>query len=1061
MPYAELHCKTNFSFLVGASDPEELVARAAELGYCGLAITDQHSLAGVVRAHCAAKEVDLKLMIGAEITPDDAPPVVLLAKDRKSYGRLARLITSGRRRAGKGDCKLSLTDIAAHAEGLWAAISPKHLSRDSEHLLRPLCRYRDIFCDRTSLLAELHLGRDDRGKLAQLQQFSHASNIPLLAAGDIHYHDPSRRALHEVLTATHLGKSVDQIREHLPANAQRHLRPVAEINALFSDAPQAIERTRQIAEACHFSLDELRYEYPQELVPPGSTPIVTLTELTMRGARQRYPDGITEQGHRRIRHELDLIAQLGYEAYFLTVWDLVRFARRRGILCQGRGSAANSVVCYCLGITAIDPERMDLLFERFVSRERNEAPDIDVDFEHERREEVLQYMYRKYGRDRVGMTAVVVRYRVRSAVRDVARALGMMPADIDRLTKRIERAMPKEKKTLAERLSEAGLDTQSPLGRQLVALAEPLIGFPRHLSQHVGGMVITRGPLCELVPIENAAMPGRTVIEWNKDDLDELGILKVDCLSLGMLTAIRKCFALIERHWSRNLTLANIPAEDAGVYDMISKAETVGVFQIESRAQMSMLPRLRPRCFYDLVIEVAIVRPGPIQGDLVHPYLQRRHKKAAVEYPSEEVRKVLEKTLGVPLFQEQAMRLAMVAAGFTPGQADALRRAMGAWRSDGSIDPFRTQLIDGMRRRGYSEQYCQLLFEQLRSFSLYGFPESHAASFALLVYVSAYLKHHYPAAFTAALLNSQPMGFYAPAQLIRSARRHRVSVRPADVNHSEWDCTLETDKSGGAAALRLGLRTIAGLSPEVAKTIVAARSGPGQRPGYASLEDFVARTRLGRAKLIRLSCADAFLSLNIDRRTALWNALAQESSKRDYPLFGQTECNDDLCTELPAISQAEQVLADYQTQGLSLRGHPISFFRTALSARGILCLDRLGDHPHLRRAEVAGLVLGRQRPATAGGITFITIEDESGTANLILHANTTNRFRTIVNSAAALIARGRVERNDGVTHLVVDRLQVLGADLGANLDSDIDTDLNTDVCANLSNNLGTRSRDYR
>ena len=1045
MAYAELHCKTNFSFLEGASHPEELVERAVELGYAALAITDRNSLAGVVRAHRAASCSGLQLILGAEITPEDAPTIILLAQDRASYGRLARLITRGRRRARKGDCRIHLADIDALAEGLWAAISPGDPVPDpAGDLLCHLGRYREIFGTRCSLLAELHLGRDDRGKLARLEQMARAAQIPLLAAGDVSYHDPQRRALHEVLTATRQGTSVDRIREHLPANAQRHLRPVAEITALFSTTPQAIARSREIATACHFTLDQLRYEYPQELVPRNSTPIRYLTALTLRGAQGRYPDGIPEEAQRRIRHELTLIEQLGYEAYFLTVWDLVRFARRRDILCQGRGSAANSVVCYCLGITAIDPARMDLLFERFVSRERNEAPDIDVDFEHERREEVLQYIYQKYGRERVGMTAEVITYRSRSAIRDVGRALGLPPQQVDRLAATIERPKPSERKSLKARCAETGFDTESPLGRQLLSLVDQLCGFPRHLSQHVGGMVMTRGPLCELVPIENAAMPGRTVIEWNKDDLDQLGILKVDCLSLGMLTAIRKCFQLIQQDCGRRLTLANIPAQDAEVYDMICRADTVGVFQIESRAQMSMLPRLRPRCFYDLVIEVAIVRPGPIQGDMVHPYLQRRHGLVPVEYPSMEVRNVLKKTLGVPLFQEQAMRLAMVAAGFTPGEADALRRAMGAWRSDGSIDPFRRRLLDGMRQRGYSDAYSERLFRQLRSFGLYGFPESHAASFALLVYVSAWLKHHYPAAFTAALLNSQPMGFYAPAQLVRSARSHRVTVRPADVNHSVGDCTLENDAdehdTDGSSAVRLGLRTLSGISARVAERIVAARTESGEPRPYRSLEDFTARTRLGRATVMQLSQADAFLSLEMDRRTALWNALAQESSPREYPLFTESQQEDDPCSGLPPLSEWEQVLADYQTQGLSLRRHPISFYRSLLDARDAVCCDRLRVHPNGQRTRVAGLVLNRQRPGTARGITFITLEDETGTANLILHPGTWERFRHVASTAAALVAQGRLERKDHVMHVIVDRLEELRDAL---------------------HGLGIRSRDFR
>jgi len=814
MCYAELHAKTNFSFLEGASHPDELVRRAAELKYAALAVTDRNSLAGVVRAHVAAKEVGLKLVIGAEITPVDAPPVVLWATDRAAYGRLARLITCGRRRAEKGQCRIALEDVAEHAEGLIAGMAGNWKLKIDNWKLKienprkchprpsplvpgpwpltpdPLSTYRDLFPDRCYLLAELHRGPDDRAELERLIQWSRRSRVPLAAAGNVHYHVPERKSLHDVLTAVRHGTTVDEAREFLFANAQRRLKTPEEMVALFARAPEAVRRTVEIADRSTFSLDELRYEYPEELVPRGQKPIEYLSRLAWAGANERYPQGVPEKVRRLLEHELSLIESLRYEAYFLTVWDLVRFARRRGILCQGRGSAANSAVCYCLGVTAVDPDRIDLLFERFVSQERNEAPDIDVDFEHQRREEVLQYLYEKYGREHAGMTAEVITYRPRSAIRDVGKALGLSLDRVDRLAKRIEHFH--QEPNLAERCREVGIDPDTQTGRQLVELVDQLVGFPRHLSQHTGGMVITRTPLSELVPIENAAMPDRTVIEWNKDDLDELGILKVDCLGLGMLTAIRKCFDLICKHYGRRLTLADVPEGDPDVYAMIRQADTMGVFQIESRAQMSMLPRLKPRCFYDLVIEVAIVRPGPIQGNMVHPYLRRRNGEEPVAYPNEAIREVLEKTLGVPLFQEQAMRLAVVAAGFTPGEADQLRRAMGAWRRHGLIEKFRKKLIEGMRTTGLSEEYAEAVFRQIRGFGDYGFPESHAASFALLVYVSAWQKHHYPAAFAAALLNSQPMGFYAPAQLVRNAREHGVEVRPVDVNWSCWESTLES-----------------------------------------------------------------------------------------------------------------------------------------------------------------------------------------------------------------------------------------------------------------------------
>ncbi len=710
-----------------------------------------------------------------------------------------------------------------------------------------------------------------------------------------------------------------------------------------------------------------------------------------------------------------------YEAYFLTVHDLVRFARARGILCQGRGSAANSAVCYCLGVTSVDPERMDMLFERFVSRERDEAPDIDVDFEHERREEVLQYIYDKYGRDRAGITAEVITYRTRSAVRDVGKALGLSLDRIDALAKTLDGSGD-----LELRLRESGLEPESSLGRRLLGLVHELLGFPRHLGQHVGGMVITRGPLCELMPIENAAMPDRTVVEWDKDDLDELGILKVDCLSLGMLTAIRKCFELVEQAHGRPLSLATVPAEDPAVYDMICAADTMGVFQIESRAQMSMLPRLRPREFYDLVIEVAIVRPGPIQGNMVHPYLRRRSGAEAASYPNDAVREVLAKTLGVPLFQEQAMRLAVVAAGFTPGEADALRRAMGAWRRTGVIEQFRQRMFAGMLARGLSQEFAEQAFMQIRGFGEYGFPESHAASFALLVYVSAWLKCHYPAAFAAALINSQPMGFYAPAQLIRNAREHGVEIRPIDVNQSDWDCTLEPDDSAGGVALRLGLRLASGLAEEDSRAIVRARrAGP-----LRSLDDLARRARLGRAVLARLARADACGSLGLDRRQSLWQALGQEPRSRSAaprPLFDVLAAEDDPLAGLPTMPAEQEVLADYRTTGLSLRPHPISFHRAALDAMDVTPGERLESLRSGRLVKVAGVVLLRQRPSTARGITFVTLEDETGAINLIVRPEVWRRDYRAARGAAVLLATGRLQIAEQVIHVLASRLEDLSA----------------------------------
>jgi error-prone DNA polymerase len=916
----------------------------------------------------------------------------------------------------------------------------------------------------------LFLDGDDDERLERLALRASQAHLPLVAAGDVHYHAADRAALADVLSAIRSGETVNEARGRLFPNSERHLQSLSALSARFSRQPAALARAAAIARRSTFSLDELRYEYPEELAPPGETPLAYLTRLTWSGAKRRYPAGIPPRIVRLVEHELELIGQLRYEAYFLTVFDLVRFARERGILCQGRGSAANSVVCYCLEITSVDPDRLETLFERFISRERNEAPDIDVDFEHERREEVLQYLYEKYGRDRAGMTAEVITYRPRMATRDVGKALGLSPDRIDRLAKDLD------SHRLDERFESCclavGIDPASLVGSRLVRLVRTLVGFPRHLGQHVGGMVITRGPLDELVPIENASMPGRTVIEWDKDDLDELGILKVDCLALGMLTALSKCFELVARHAGRSVGLSTLPEADEQVYDMICRADTIGVFQIESRAQMAMLPRLRPREYYDLVIEVAIVRPGPIQGKMVHPYLRRRSGTEPITYPNDAIRAVLERTLGVPLFQEQAMRLAVVAAGFTPGQADQLRRAMGAWRRPGVIDEFRRKLIEGMRERGLAEEFANNLFEQIRGFGEYGFPESHAASFALLVYASAWLKHHYPAAFAASLLNSQPMGFYAPAQLVRSASEHGVEVRAIDVAASRWDCTLEErvslpengtgseqplgnpDKAGhrevpvpifsqatgpapadvGRWALRLGMRLISGLSLGHAQAIEQAR----QRGKFLSLDDFSRRTRLGPAVLRRLAAADALASLGRDRRSALWEVLGQGDPRENLPLFADAPVTDvpvadataaDVPADparavpLPPLGLHAQVVADYQMTGLSLRAHPLAFEREKLSRLGVVPAARLATLDDRSRVRVAGLVLVRQRPATASGITFVTLEDETGIANLIVRPDVWRRFFEAASRATILVAHGRLQRQGEIVHVLAERLE--------------------------------------
>lgn len=1008
--YAELHCRTNYSFLEGASHADELVERAANLGYTALAITDRNSLAGVVRAHVAAKQVGLKLLIGAEISTEDAGTILLWAQHRAGYGRLSRLITVGRRRAPKGECHLTFDDVATHAEGLLAGMV---LNPEREEDNVTLARWHELFDDRCYALAELHHGPQDAWQLQQMREQARSVDVPLVATNDVHYHDPQRRFLHDVLTAVRHGCPVSELGHRRFANGSRHLAPIDELATRFAPHFDLLTRTQEIADRCQFNLDDLRYDYPEELCPTGETLTSYLARLTWEGARERYPSEIPEKVRKQLEHELKLIEELRYEAYFLTVWDLVCFARKRKILCQGRGSAANSAVCYCLGVTSVDPNFIDVLFERFLSKERNEAPDIDIDFEHERREEVIQYVYEKYGRERAGMTAEVISYRPRSAVRDIGKALGLSLDRVDSLAKSVDHV--DDATELASRFRDAGFNPQSRIGQQLIYLVQEILGFPRHLSQHVGGMVLTHRPLCELVPIENASMADRTVLQWDKDDLDALGILKVDCLALGMLTAIRRAFDLIEKHDGKAWTLASIPQEDPQVYAMIQQADTIGVFQIESRAQMSMLPRLKPATFYDLVIEVAIVRPGPIQGDMVHPYLRRREGKEEPDYPSEAVKEVLGKTLGVPLFQEQAMKLAIVAAGFSGGEADQLRRAMAAWKKKGGLEKFRQKLLDGMQKHGYSPEFAERLYRQIEGFGDYGFPESHAASFALLVYASAWIKRYHPAAFLAALLNSQPMGFYGPAQLVADVRRHGVEVRGVDVNHSDAECTLEETKTG-QWAVRLGFQQMRGFPAEAGERIMSCR---GTEP-FRSWKDFLLRTGFRSSLLTSLAHADAFRSLGLARRTALWKALERGEAA---PLFEFDD--DDPVVTLPAMTPQQSTVADYQSVGLSLENHPLWFHREALRERGVITTAELVTVETDRRYKVAGLVLIRQRPGTANGITFVTLEDETGTANLIIHRDTWERFRKVARRSGAMIARGHLQRDGSIIHLVVDHLDDL------------------------------------
>ena len=1018
--YAELQVTSNFSFLRGASHPDEMVERAAELGYRALALTDRNTLAGVVRAHEAAERTGLHFIPGARLDLADGPGLLCLPTTRDGYGALSRLITTGRRRAPKGECMLTRDDVAAAADPdghLFIAIPP--ISPDPR-FADDLARYRDHLDAPLHLAAtHYHRGDDDR-RLATLASLAASHGVPLVATGDIHQHDPARRRLHDTLTCIREHRTIDDAGWRLAANAERHLKPPAELALLLRDHPEALANTVAIADRCRFSLGELRYEYPDEVADDGRTPRETLAALTWAGAARRYPDGIPPKVRATIEHELALIAQLEYEPYFLTVEDIVRRARELGILCQGRGSAANSAVCYCLGVTSVDPARIDLLFERFISAERDEVPDIDVDFEHERREEVIQYIYAKYGRERAGLTATVITYRVKSALRDVGKAMGLSEDVIGRLLSMVSwRSKPVD----GERAREEGFDPGDRRLALTLELARELHGFPRHLSQHTGGFVISRGPLCEIVPIENAAMEDRTVIEWNKDDLEVLGLIKVDVLGLGMLTCIRKAFALLEEHYGVRHTLENVPQEDPATYEMIQRGDTVGVFQIESRAQMAMLPRLRPATFYDLVIEVAIVRPGPIQGDMVHPYLRRRQGREAVEYPSEELRHVLRKTLGVPLFQEQVMRIAIVAAGFTPAEADRLRRAMASFRNPGTIHSFHDKFIDGMTGRGYARDFAERCFRQIEGFGEYGFPESHAASFAHLAYVSSWLKCHHPEVFACALINSQPMGFYAPAQIVRDARDHGVEVRPADVNDSEWDCTLEGEGEG-PFALRLGLRRIRGLKEEDARRVTAARGD-----GYRSPLDLWRRTGISPAVLTRLAGADAFTSMGLERRQAGW-AVRALSEAGPLPLFEEVAEGPTGGVHpepaLPAMSAGEHVAADYRSTGLSLKHHPVALLRRRLDERGVLPakgLDGLNDGD---RAVVAGIVLTRQRPGK-GIVMFVTLEDETGTANLVVFPSVYENQRRDTLTARLMMCRGKVQKVDGVIHVIAERVRSLNA----------------------------------
>jgi error-prone DNA polymerase len=1039
--YAELHCASNFSFLRGASHPEELVERALALEYAGLALTDECSFAGSVRAHLALQELRahdeparaFRLIHGTEIQlvagggRPAAPDVklVLLATTRAGYGNLAQLVTLARRQATKGSYRLTRADLEAHVQWLDDVLAlhlPLRHWREPLDAARVLQEARwlgGLVPGRAWIACELTRSVDDAAQLAALRAVSAASGLPLVAAGDVQMHLRRRKRMHDVLTAVRLKTALAQCGRELAPNAERYLRPLYRLARIYPAG--LLAQTQAIAERCAFSLDELRYEYPEEIVPPGETPASWLRKATYAEAQARYPHGMPEKVAKIVEHELALIAELRYEPYFLTVYDIVRYARTQGILCQGRGSAANSAVCYCLGITEVDPARMSVLFERFISKERNEPPDIDVDFEHQRREEVMQYIYAKYGRHRAALTAALHTYRPKGALRDVGKALGLSLDQVDRLAKSM--AWWDGRKIIGQRLAEAGFDPANPVIAQLGELATEVIGFPRHLSQHSGGFVIARERLDRLVPIENAAMDERTVIQWDKDDLDALGLLKIDVLALGMLSCVRRALDHLQRFDGRHWRLQDIPAECPQVYDMLCQGDSLGVFQVESRAQMNMLPRLAPRCFYDLVIETAIVRPGPIQGGMVHPYLRRRQKLEAVTYPSDAVKAVLERTLGVSIFQEQVMQLAVVAAGFTPGEADRLRRAMAAWKRKGGIGPFRDKLVSGMLARGYTHEYAEQIYCQIQGFGEYGFPESHAASFGLLVYVSSWLKCHQPAAFCAALLDSQPLGFYGPAQIVRDAMNHGVEVQPVDVAASDWHCTLVPSTADPSKpAVRLGLELVAGFNEAAGDRIMAAR----RESAFADAEDLARRAQLDRGEINALARADALAALAGHRRRALWATLGIDTeAPRSAPLAARTR--REAPVDLIAPTEGQDIVADYHHTALTLRRHPLALLRERFNARGYLTASGIGAARDQQRVRTTGIVTCRQRPGTASGVTFVTLEDETGTVNVVVWNATGEKYRRALLGATLLTVYGHVERvTTGVTpivHLIASRLE--------------------------------------
>jgi len=1010
--YAELHCLSNFSFGRGASSARELFERAKTCGYAALAITDECSLAGIVRALEASRQTGVPLIVGSEIQLDDGPKIVVLCETKAGYTSLCSLITTGRRASRKGTYRLTCADVATGLPGTLVLWVPD-LVVDMAHG----CWVRQTFGDRAWLAVELHRGPNDARRVRELEAIGRELSLPLMAAGDVHMHIRRRLALQHTLTAIRHRVPIAEAGGLIARNGERHLRRRHVLAKLYPEA--LLDESVRIAARCTFTLDQLSYRYPAELVPEGHTPTSWLRLLTEEGARWRWPEGVPEKVHRQIEHELELIEALHFEPYFLTVHDIVRFARSQGILCQGRGSAANSSVCFALGVTEVDPMKMSLLVERFISKERNEPPDIDIDFEHERREEVIQYIYRKYGRERAALAATVICYRGKSAVRDVAKAMGLPLDQVDQLSQVF--AWWDGEESLAERLSERGFDPESAVIRRIIKLTAEILDMPRHLSQHVGGFVIADAPLSELVPVENAAMPDRTIIQWDKDDLDTMNLLKVDCLALGMLTCVQKCLNLLRDQRGQDYSMATLPSEDPDTYAMIQRADTVGVFQIESRAQMAMLPRHRPKNFFDLVVQVAIVRPGPIQGDMVHPYLRRRRGEEPVDYPSEELKEVFERTLGVPLFQEQVMKLAMIAAGYTAGEADGLRRDMAAWKRRGGLEKHRERILTGMTDRGYTTAFAEKLFEQIKGFGSYGFPESHAASFAGIVYASCWLKCHEPAAFACALLNSQPMGFYAPSQIVQDARRHGVDVFPIDVQFSDWDNTLIT-REEEPPAIQLGLRQVRGFGEEAARRIMAARA---QRP-FADIADLCARAAVDKRHQDLLAQASALRGLSRHRHHAHWEIAGVE---KQLPLFGNASPAEIEVT-LPRPTQAEDTLADYARTGLTLGVHPMAQIRDRLRAARCTDSRTLRKRPHNSYARVAGVVTMRQRPQTASGVTFLTMEDEHGLVNVIVWRDVAETHRRVLLESDLLGVDGKWEAVDGVCHLIASRLLDMSELLG-------------------------------